>query len=138
MASYRRHLSDRFYGVGNTAGAAYQKIVADFPTLSADVMKVLRNPELDYIELLYMRHPDIRYAGKWKITDPELQMRGSWNRIFYSDGPKPKSRDGYSSWIWKSHLYVFGGRCHRRRGLEDLNDLWSIPSLCCRYILTVF
>lgn len=55
-------------------------------------------------------HPDLHYIDELNVNFPKLQVKGTWERIKgnWHSKEQPKISDKFSSWIWKSCLYIFG------------------------------
>ena len=124
-------MSDLYYQMLNTATAVHISVTAAYGPYSTDVTEPLkREKETPHLKLLAWRHPDFEYVVYQKITNTDLQVRGSWNRLYTKDHFRPQGRSGHLSWVWNSHLYILGGRSHRKHKKEpkELMDFWySIP-----------
>ncbi|KAG2012223.1 hypothetical protein CC2G_012258 [Coprinopsis cinerea AmutBmut pab1-1] len=117
--------------LGNTSAAYWFRWKAsthfeDLPwTHQVPYIKDMNNLE-KMLPLTLLRHPDARVYAKYGLKNKRLQIEGSWRRIRHRPPPNKNKmkRSGFSSFIWKSHLYLAGGR-------EDVNgpyfrDFWCL------------
>ncbi|KII88508.1 hypothetical protein PLICRDRAFT_161680 [Plicaturopsis crispa FD-325 SS-3] len=74
-------------------------------------------------EVFRLRHPEPTFVDRFKATDPVLQIRGAWTKLRTGGSAAPCSRLAFSSWIWKSKLYVCGGQ---NRSLSVHKDVWCL------------
>lgn len=134
--SYQRAVSlsksaDLFEKLGNTA-TSVERLCA-----LKDMMKLLpARHQTDALKQLFdipkffsqiqLRHPDPKLCHKLSVTHPRLQIQGSWKKIATQSGKKgPGARQRFSSFIWDSKLYVFGGWMGEMN-LVAFKDFWCL------------
>ncbi|TRM62013.1 hypothetical protein BD626DRAFT_361460, partial [Schizophyllum amplum] len=76
------------------------------------------------VDIGQLRHPDPK-SRPTHISDPRLQVWGSWTRL-HAKRPVKKElmeRQGHTCFIWKSRLYLAGGR---NGTFTFFRDLWYL------------
>ncbi|TEB27443.1 hypothetical protein FA13DRAFT_1816373 [Coprinellus micaceus] len=73
-----------------------------------------------------VRHPDPNTCHKLSVSYPRLQVQGSWKKLSLKPGGKTAgARQRFASFIWNSHLYVFGGWAGDMN-YEFYKDFWCL------------
>ena len=122
-----------FHRLGNTATAGERRWVATSTTQSLplthstpQVKKMIATDKLT--KAISLRNPDPSLCHKLTLTHPRLQIRGSWRKLQLKPGEKSiAGRMKFSSFIWKSRLYVFGGwQGYFSNGDPFFKDFWCL------------
>ncbi|EAU80938.2 hypothetical protein CC1G_03114 [Coprinopsis cinerea okayama7 len=126
-------LSSRiFLYLGNTATAGQRYHQALDTT--KNLRSALYTPEYRALvnnnrlrEHMLIRNPDPAFCHTLMVSNPRLQVLGSWKKLGERDfaGKGPGARLQFSSFIWNSHLYVFGGTKDNLYGPWH-KDFWCI------------
>ncbi|KAF8177473.1 hypothetical protein K438DRAFT_1978454 [Mycena galopus ATCC 62051] len=77
------------------------------------------------IKLMRYRHPDPQATLAAAVTVPSLQLRGSWSRLQVKNlGGFTEGRQSFASIIWRSKLYIAGGRKSEKG--PYYRDMWTL------------
>ncbi|KZV74270.1 hypothetical protein PENSPDRAFT_626049 [Peniophora sp. CONT] len=106
--AYYLHMS-----LGNTSMAYFRLHTIQSQYLNnfvfeKDMLKKILPPTSIYFETAGLRHPEPRWAPEARVTCPDMQVLGSWEKLHVSGKGLP-ARQGDSSFVWNSRLYVLGG-----------------------------
>ncbi|KAF6759209.1 hypothetical protein DFP72DRAFT_988822 [Ephemerocybe angulata] len=124
--------SELFSAIGNTAISVERRHISNelkkvLPSthFTPDVRRLNDPAKVEAAYLL--RHPDPRLCHKLSVTHPRLQVPGSWTKMEPAAGTKsPEPRQRFASFIWNSHLYVFGGWQGSEKTLKYFKDFWCL------------
>ncbi|KAL1746866.1 hypothetical protein HDZ31DRAFT_12342, partial [Schizophyllum fasciatum] len=123
-------MSDIFLGLGNSGNAmnTLTKGIRETCNIKGDFRRRADFKAATSVEkqakLAQMRHPD-PVARPTGVMDPRMQVYGSWTRL-HAKRPVKKElmeRQGHTCFIWKSRLYLAGGR---NATFTFFRDLWCL------------
>ncbi|RDB16756.1 hypothetical protein Hypma_002384 [Hypsizygus marmoreus] len=103
--------SDIFRLLGNTGTAVDRRENTAHLTLDRKHQELLKDilDAKKLFELVGLRHPDPALTPTLKVVFPGLQVYGSWKKLSLKKNGGMKARLGFTSFIYKGHLYVAGG-----------------------------
>ncbi|KAJ6549143.1 hypothetical protein DFH09DRAFT_989119 [Mycena vulgaris] len=117
--------SDIFVSLGNTGTGATRRHTASttLQPLTPELRKIVDFERL--LELMKTRHPNPQTTLSSDTRSSALQVRGSWKRLdIGKPGGVTDGRENFACFIWKSRLYVAGGR---KSSLGPwYRDMWAL------------
>ncbi|KIY49786.1 hypothetical protein FISHEDRAFT_40769, partial [Fistulina hepatica ATCC 64428] len=121
--------SDIFLALGNTGASVDRRWMASyesghFPQEHFDKL-ALMNQRGSMSTMMQFRHPDPERSPGQRLSHARLQVWGSWLRLHVKRPPSGSlDRFGHTCFIWKSRLFVAGGR---KDSLGPFyRDLWCL------------